>query len=110
MTLTVHLVWSTIRRSWVARVLKVVVAVLLELLNAGGGSLILTWDLSAGLVADGRQLNGSTAGWVSRGRSSIAGGLAFSGDSSAGTLIVSLSLVLLFLLACLPFLSDLLEL
>ena len=57
MTLTVHLVWSTIRRSWVARVLDVVVAVLLELLNTARGSLILARDLGAGLVADGRELN-----------------------------------------------------
>ena len=57
MTLTVHLVRSTIRRSWVARVLNVVVAVLLELLNTARGSLVLTRNLGAGLVADGRELN-----------------------------------------------------
>jgi hypothetical protein len=57
MTLTVHLVRSAIRRSWVARVLNVVVAVLLELLNTARGSLVLTRDLGAGLVAYGRELD-----------------------------------------------------
>ena len=110
MTLTVHLVWSAVRRSWVARVLKVVVAVLLELLNTARGSLVLTWNLSAGLIADGWELDGSTSLLVTWGRSAIAGVWAFGRNGGgSGTLFISLSLVLLLLLASLPLLSNLLE-
>ena len=109
MTLTVHLVWSAIRRSWIARILNMVVAVLLQLLNTARGSLVLTRNLSARLVADGWELNGSTSLLVTRGRS-IAGTLTISRNGGGtGALLISLALVLLLLLASLPLLSNFLE-
>ena len=57
MTLAIHLVGGAVRRCWVARVRNMVVAVLLQLLNATGWSLVLARDLSAGLVTDGRELD-----------------------------------------------------
>ena len=101
-------VWCAVGRSWVARIRDVVLAaVLLELLNATSRSLVLTWNLSAGLVADRRKLNRATLGIT--GRRTIRS-LAISRDgSSASTILVGLALVLLFLLASLPLLSDLLE-
>ena len=56
-TLAIHLVWCAVWRRGVSRVLHVIVAVLLELLNASRGSLILARDLRARLVADGWELN-----------------------------------------------------
>ena len=57
MTLAIHLVGSAVGRCWVARVRNVVIAVLLQLLHAAGWSLVLARDLSAWLVADGRELD-----------------------------------------------------
>ena len=90
------------------------VAVLLELLHTASGSLVLPWNLGAGLVADGRELDGaarlllvarSSGGGVRRGRLGIGGA-----SGSTSTVVVSLALVLLLLLAGLPLLADLLEL
>lgn len=113
--MTVHLVRSAVRRRRVARVLQVAVAILLQLLHAASRSLILSGDLGAGLVADGRQLDGAArllllvaargGGGVRRGRLGV--GRAGRGTS---TVVVGLALVLLFLLAGLPLLADLLEL
>lgn len=111
--MTVHLVRGTIGRGGVARVLEVAVAILLELLDAAGGSLVLAGDLGAGLVADGRELDGAARLLlVTWGSSTFRGGrLGVGGaSSSTGTVVVGLALVLLFLLASLPLLADLLEL
>jgi len=109
MTLTVHLVWRAVRRSRVARVLKMAIAIFLKLLDTTGGSLVLTRNLSARLVADWWELNGSTL-LVSRGRTAFRA-LTITGDgSSSSTVLVLLSLVLFLLLACFPLLSDFLEL
>jgi hypothetical protein len=110
MTLAIHLVWCAIWRSRISRILHVIVAVLLKLLNATGSGLILTRDLRARLVSNRWELDGSallvTGSWCT-----IGGGLTIGGDSgSSGTLFFSLALVLLLLLASLPLLSDLLEL
>jgi hypothetical protein len=90
----------------------VVAAVLLELLDAAGRSLVLARDLVAGLVADRRKLD-SAVGLllVARGGSSVgwAGGVGRTGGGT-GTVIVGLALVLLLLLASLPLLSDFFEL
>ena len=110
MTLTVHLVGRTIRRSWVARVLEVVVAVLLQLLNPARGGLILTGNLSARLVADRGELNRSARLWVARRRGSV-GGLPIRGNGRGScTILISLTLILFLLLARLPLLSDFFEL
>lgn len=110
MTLAIHLVWCAIWRSRISRILHVIVAVLLKLLNTTGSGLILTRDLSTRLVSNRWELDGSallvTGSWCV-----IGGGLTIGGDGgSSGTLFFSLALVLLFLLASLPLLSDLLEL
>jgi len=110
-TLAVHLVWGAIWRRGVSRVLKMTVAVLLELLNAARGSLVLARDLCARLVADGWELNGTASLLITRGRGNFGGGLPICRDGSgSGTLLIGLSLVLLLLLASLPLLSDFLEL
>lgn len=111
-TLTVHLVGSTVRGSWIARILKVVAAVLLQLLDAAGRGLVLTRDLGAGLVADGRQLDGAARLLVARGGGGIRGAALGIGGrgGGAGAVVVGLTLVLLLLLASLPLLADLLEL
>jgi len=109
--LVIHLVWCTIRRCWVARVLKMILATIaLELLDAARWSLVLAWYLSPGLVADGWELNRST--WLLIASRSIVGRvLSISrDDGGSGTLILGLALVLLLLLASLPFLADFLEL
>jgi hypothetical protein len=110
-TLAIHLVWCAIWRRGVSRVLKVTVAVLLELLNASRGSLVLARDLRARLVADGWELNRTASLLITRSRGTIGRGLTIRRDSSgSGTLFIGLSLVLLFLLAGFPLLSDFLEL
>ena len=110
MTLAIHLVWCAIWRCWIARVRDVVVAVLLQLLNAAGWSLVLARDLSAGLVADRRELDRPASLLVARGRAIVGRALTIGGNSSSsGSLLFGLSLILLFLLAGLPLLSDLLE-
>lgn len=112
MTLAIHLVWSAIWRSWVARILNMV-AVLLQLLDATGRCLVLTRDLRSGLVTNRWELNGSLTWLVTLGRGTLTRRLTFSwcADSlSSSTLFFGLALVLLLLLASLPFLSDLLEL
>jgi hypothetical protein len=91
------------------------VTILLQLLDAAGRSLVLAGHLGAGLVADGRQLDGAArllllvaargGGRVGRGRLGVG-----RASSSTGTVVVGLALVLLLLLAGLPLLSDLLEL
>jgi hypothetical protein len=87
----------------------VIVAVVLELLNGTRGSLGLARDLRARLVADGWGLTRPDSLLITRSRG--GGGLAIGRDSSGpGTLLISLSLVLLFLLASLPPLSYSLEL
>lgn len=111
MTLTVHLVGSAVRRSWVARILKMVVAVLLQLLHTTRRGLVLARDLRAGLVADGRELDGPARLLVAGRGGPIGGVLAIGGHSgSARALLFGLPLVLLLLLASFPLLSDLLEL
>lgn len=115
MTLAIHLVWSAIRRSWVARILKMVVAILLELLHTTSWGLVLARDLGPGLVADGWELNGTRAALlVAWGcRRSLAGRLAFhrsTANSSSSAFLVGLALILLVLLARLPLLADFLEL
>jgi hypothetical protein len=87
-----------------------VVTILLKLWDTSRRSLVLTWNLSAGLVSDGWELDRSSTLLVARGRSTIGGVLAFSRyGGGSGTILLCLSLVLLFLLASLPLLSDLLE-
>jgi len=109
MTLAIHLVGSTVWGCRIARVLKVVVAILLELLNATGRSLVLAWNLSTWLVANWGKLNRSTTLLIT-GSGGISRLLAFSRDSgSSGTLLVGLALILLFLLPSLPLLSNLFE-
>lgn len=106
--LTVHLVWCAIRRSRVARVLKMAIAIFLKLLNTTGGCLVLPGNLGARLVADWRELDRSCL--VSR-RGAAIGILAVSWARSRSlALLVLLPLVLFFLLASLPLLADLLEL
>lgn len=88
-----------------------VAAILLELLDAAGRGLVLARDLIAGLVADGRELDGAVGLLlVARGGSGIgrAGSVGRTG-SGTGTVVVGLALVLLLLLAGLPLLSDFLE-
>lgn len=111
MTLVIHLVWGTIWRCWVARVLKMIVAAIsLELLNVARWSLVLAWDLSTGLVTNGWELDRST--WLLVASRRIVGRvLTISWDDGGScTLVIGLALVLLLLLAGLPFFADFLEL
>ena len=109
-TLAIHLVWCAIWRSRISRILHVVVAVLLKLLNTTGSRLVLARDLSTRLVSDRWQLDG-TALLVTGSWCAVGGWLTIGRDgSSSGTLFFSLALVLLFLLASLPLFSDLLKL
>lgn len=107
MTLAIHLVRSAIWRSWVARVLKMIVAVLLQLLNTTRRSLVLGRHLGVGLITDRGQLNRATSLVTSR-RSTFRG-LTLGSNSSSVTLFLGLAGVLFLLLAGLPLLSDLLE-
>jgi hypothetical protein len=92
----------------------VVVTVLLQLLDTTRWSLILTGDLSAGLVADRRELDLLATALLIAGRrlSVVArrsvGGVGLSGSGSS-TFLFSLALVLFLFLACFPFLANLLE-
>jgi hypothetical protein len=111
MTLAIHLVWSAVRRSRVAGVRDMIVAVLLQLLNTAGWGLVLARNLSARLVADRWQLDRSTSLLVARSRAIVGRALAIGGNcSSSGAFFVSLSLILLLLLSSLPLLPDFLEL
>jgi hypothetical protein len=113
MTLAVHLVWSAVRGCRIARV-HVVVTVLLQLLDTTRWSLVLTGDLSTGLVANRRKLDLLATTLLIAGRrlSVVArrsiGGVGLSGGSSS-TFLLSLTLVLFLLLTCFPFLANLLE-
>lgn len=109
MTLVIHLVWGTVWGCWVARILKVVVvAVLLELLDTTSGGLVLTRNLTGGLVANGGKLNRPCRLRVASG-GSFARALVGRDDGSAGTIIFLLALSFLLLLAGLPLLANLLE-
>jgi len=80
MTLAIHLVWSAIWRSRVARVRDMIVAVLLQLLNTAGWSLILARDLGTRLVADRRELDRSTCLLVAGSRAIVGRALAIGGN------------------------------
>ena len=109
--MAIHLVWSAIWRSWIAGVGDVIVAILLQLLNTAGWSLILARNLGTRLVANRRELDRPTSLLVARSRAIVGWALAVGGNcSSSGTLLVGLSLILFLLLACLPLLADFLEL
>ncbi len=91
-----------------------VVAVLLQLLNTTGWGLVLARHLSARLIADGRKLDLGAATLLIAGRwlSIVVGGAVSRvslGGGSTSTLLFGLALILFFLLACLPFLANLLE-
>lgn len=115
MTLAIHLVWGPVRRSWVSGV-HMAVAVFLELLDAAGWGLILARNLRARLVTDRRKLDLSASRLlVSRRRLVVVIRVLSIGWirldlGGTGTVILSLALRVLLLLACLPFLSNLLEL
>lgn len=108
--MVIHLVWGTVWRRGVARVLKMVVAVLLQLLDTTRWCLVLTRDLSTRLITDGWQLDRASGLLVSSRRGVVVGVLAISrDDSGSSTLVFGLALVLLLLLAGLPLLPDLFE-
>ena len=91
-----------------------IVAVLLQLLDAARRGLVWTWDLSTWLVTDGWKLDLlATSLRVSWGSLRVLVGCAVGGiclgGSGSSSLFFSLALVLFFLLASLPFLADLLE-
>ena len=111
MTLTVHLVWCAVGRCRIARILlHVVIAVLLQLLNAACRSLVLTWYLRARLVADWRQLDRSSTLLITRSRGTLARVLTIGRNScSSSALFVGLALVFFLLLTGLPLLSNFLE-
>lgn len=115
MTLAIHLAWGPVGRSWVSGV-HVAVAVFLELLDTAGWSLILARNLRARLIANRWKLDLSASRLlVARRRLvGIIGVLSIGGVGldlgGTGTVIFSLALCVLLLLACLPLLSDLLEL
>jgi hypothetical protein len=93
----------------------VIIAVLLQLLDTTRWSLVLARNLGAGLVADGRQLNllASTLRMIAWRRLVVVVGRAVGrvslGCGSSSTLLFRFTLVLLFLLALLPFFANLLE-
>lgn len=110
MTLAIHLVWCTVRRCRIARILKMAVAILLQLLDAPSRGLVLTRNLSARLVSDRWELNRASSLLVSGAWSIVAGTLTIRRNSNSScALLFSFALVLFLLLPCLPFLSDLLE-
>lgn len=91
------------------------VAVLLELLDAAGWGLVLARDLRARLVTNRWKLDLSAARLLVPRRRLVAVvrvlSISWVGDlGGAGTVVLSLALCVLLLLACLPFLSDLLKL
>jgi hypothetical protein len=91
-----------------------VVTVLLQLLDTTRWSLVLARDLSAGLVADRRELDLlATALLIAGRRLSVVARRAIGriglGSSGSSTLLLSFTLVVFILLACFPFLADLLE-
>jgi hypothetical protein len=110
--LAIHLVWSSIRRRRISRI-HVAVAVLLQLLNTAGWSLVLTRNLRSRLIADWWQLNLSSSSLLVARRRLVAvvGAWAIRGLglSSASTILLGLALGVLLLLSRLPFLADLLE-
>jgi hypothetical protein len=113
MTLVIHLVGGTVRRSRVASV-HLVMTVLLKLLNTARWSLVLARNLSTRLVTDRRKLNRSASLRVAGRRlSAVVGVLSVwwtrLGSGSTGSLFLSLAVVVFLLLASLPLLSDLLE-
>ena len=114
MTLAIHLAWGPVGRSWVSGV-HVAVAVLLELLDAAGWGLVLARNLRARLVTNRWKLYLSAARLLVPRRRLVAVVRVLSvrwvGDlGGTGTVVLSLALCVLLLLACLPFLSDLLKL
>lgn len=113
MTLAIHLAWGPVGRSWVSGV-HVAVAVLLELLDATRWSLVLARNLRARLVTDRWELDLSASRLlVSRRRLVAVRVLSISWVGNlggTGTVVFSLALCVFLLLACLPFLSNLLEL
>lgn len=113
MTLAIHLACGPVGRSWVTGV-HVAIAVLLELLDAAGWGLVLAGDLRARLVTNRWELDLSASRLlVSRRRLVAVRVLSVSwvGDlGGTGTVVFRLALCVFLLLACLPFLSNLLEL
>jgi hypothetical protein len=85
--------------------------VVLELLDGTAWSLVLTRNLSARLIADGRKLDRTTSLWSISRLSAVDGSLTIGRTgSSTSAIFLSLTCVLILLLAGLPLLSDLLEL
>lgn len=114
MTLAIHLAWGPVGRSWVSGV-HVAIAVLLKLLDTAGWGLVLARNLCTRLVADRWKLDLSTSRLLVSRRRLVAVvrvlSVGWVGDlGGTGTVVLSLALCVFFLLACLPFLSDLLEL
>ena len=114
MTLAIHLAWGPVGRSWVSGV-HVAIAVLLELLDTTGWGLVLARNLRARLVADRWKLDLSTSRLLIPRRRLVAVirilSIGWVGDlGGTGTVIFGLALSVFLLLACLPFLSNLLEL
>lgn len=114
--MAIHLARLSVWRGRVSRI-HVVLRVLLQLLNASGWSLVLAWDLSAWLVTDWWELNWLAAWllvtlWWLLLILWVLTILWWVGLSLGGTLTVLLSLALgiLLLLASLPLLANLLEL
>lgn len=117
LTLLVHLVALSIRGvRIVGRVSHLSVALRVDHTSASGA--VLARHLTIGrLVADGRQLRADTTRvgrwlttlrWI-RSSTAVHLLLGLSGGGSTLALLSSLALVLLFLLAGLPFLADLFE-
>ena len=114
-TLVIHLARLSVWRGRVSRI-HVVLRVLLQLLNASGWSLVLVWNLGAGLITDWWKLNWLatwllvTLWWLLLVLWVLAI-LWWVGLGLGGTLAVLLSLALgiLLLLASLPLLANLLE-
>lgn len=115
--MVIHLVRLTVWRGRVSRIDVVLLRVLLQLLNATGWCLVLAWDLGAWLVTDWWKLNWLatwllvTLWWLLL-ILWVLTILWWVGLGLGGTLTVLLSLALgiLLLLASLPLLADLLEL
>lgn len=114
MTLVIHLAWSPVGRSWVSRV-HVAIAILLELLDSAGWGLVLARNLRARLIANRWKLDLSASRLLIPRRRLVAVvrvlsiGWARLDLGGTGTVVFGLALCVFLLLACLPFLSNLLE-
>lgn len=90
------------------------IAVLLELLDAAGWGLVLARNLRARLVANRWELDLSASRLLVSRRGLVAVrvlSISWVGDlGGTGTVVFRLALCVFLLLACLPFLSNLLEL